>query len=999
MLLHFSLSCPHLSSLSIAYLSLSCNTPTINGSANYDTTYWMRSGIVTELFYVLSAVYAPPQMSQTTRDRVRGLFRRKKSPEVEVPESEASTSSPVLNSAEFIGLSPERADSWGSLTVNVEGPPRRAASHEFIDRSAEGQNLRPPLGGPAHRRVVSQDSPLNAGEQRREPDDVGPPLPRRIPNGFEFNVDPSVDPELALALKLSLEEEKARIARAERAERARQHPDKEVAPVRRKPVAKVNQAATSARPRLPDLIDLTSSGHDRTQGISSQPFNSVQAFHVAIEPPSEEDLIDLAFSGQDQSLDTLWKPFESMQTFNPAVEPATKANFQNALDDVNTTLGSDRYTYTSLREDDIRLLVLRPKQESHFTIECDIIHVSLRDRKIPEYEALSYCWGKHGVTHEIQLEGKKMMVGENLWVALRNLRGASEGKERRLWVDALCINQRNVEERSIQVLRMGSIYQHAQRVVISLGGSTSEGVERDLWDKLTIQEHADAHMGCAMSAIKAGTAGIEDVGNHYFPCNDIEELPEWSSPCFGTSLSVLLSSPWFRRRWVIQELAFSKEAVVQWGNHQVPWEALVDFVTWAEEFKDQIQFGEKIDTTGQPGMSAIDRTTRRGGLTLRQDGQGAGITIKKIEGLVFASKRMVQRGRHGNPFEKIYGLYPLDTLVTRFAAFNVTDPRDIVYSLLAFAQDKGNWHPDYEKSVHEVFVEFFQYAVRKTSRLDIICFPWARMYGKTLPTWIKPWLGSPTRPLFAEFVEPVFEEALLQIDTMHMYSASGSTVAREVEFRLDDRYILRTSGIWVGIVCLRTRPMSPDVTVHYTEQFKEWYRAAIGWHLSEERSRSAQSNSRQRLPRERSKANLMTPSKPASRQFDSLRDSFFKVVVAGKYSWENTPYTDKALFKMGLKETDFGITACSPLFQRIRPACYGRRLIWTDTGKLGLVPRNTEASDMICVLFGCSVPVILRPKDGRYIVIGECYIDGMMNGEAVLEYEMGKYQKMMFDIQ
>lgn len=945
-------------------------------------------------------------MSQSTRDRVRGLFRRTKSPE-EVPESEASTSSPVLNHPDFIGLSPERSDSWGSLTVNAEGPPRRAVSHEFIDRDAEAQSLRPPLGGPVHRRIVSQDSPLNVKEQRQKPEDVPPPRPPRPPreptrepprepSSFEFGVDPSVDPELALALKLSLEEENARKASVERAERARQNTEKEAGPVR--PVAKVKEAAASLRPRIPDLIDLTSSGQDGTQGISPQQFQSVQAFNPAVEPPAEQDLIGLVFSGQDRIWDTPSKPFESVQ--------ASKDS-QSLADTYSAAMsapGWDRYIYKPLREDDIRLLVLHPKQESQFTstIECDIIPVSLRDRNIPEYEALSYCWGKSGVTHEIQLGGKQMMVGENLWVALRNLREASKGKERRLWVDAICINQGNVEERSIQVLRMGSIYQHAKRVVISLGGSTSEGVERDLWDKLTIQEHADAHMGCAMTAIKTNTARIEDVGNHYFPCNDIEELPEWSSPCFGTSLSILLSSPWFRRRWVIQELAFSKEAVVQWGNHQVHWEALVDFVTWAEEFKDQIQFGEKIDVSGQPGMSAIDRTTRRGGLTLRQEGQGAGITIKKIEGLIFASKRMVQRGRHGNPFEKIYGLYPLDTLVTRFAAFNVTDPRDIVYSLLAFAQDRENWHPDYEKSVHEVFVEFFQYAVRKTSRLDMICFPWARMHGKTLPTWIKPWLGSPTRPLFAEFVEPVFEEALLQIDTMHMYSASGSTVAREVEFHHTDRYILRASGIWVGIVCLRARPMSPDITVHYTEQFKEWYRAAISWHLSEGRSRSAQSNSRQahRLPRERSKPLLNTPSKPtASRQFDSIRDSFFKVVVAGKYSWEHTPYTDKALFKRGLKETDLGITACSPLFQRIRPASYDRRLIWTDTGKLGLVPRNTEASDMICVLFGCSVPVILRPKDGRYIIIGECYIDGMMNGEAVLEYEMGKYSKMVFDIQ
>jgi hypothetical protein len=233
---------------------------------------------------------------------------------------------------------------------------------------------------------------------------------------------------------LSLEEENARKARVEKAERVRQNTEKEAGLVRRKTVAKVKNAAASPRPLIPDLIDLTSSGQDGTRGISPQQFQSVQAFNLAVELSAEQDLIDLAFPVHDKILDTRLKPFEQVQASKDS------RSFVDIYYAAISTPRRDQYIYEPLREDDIRLLILHPKQKSQITssIECVIIHVSLRDRKIPEYEALSYCWGKSSVTHVIQLGGKQMTVGENLWVALQNLREASEGKERRLWVDAIC---------------------------------------------------------------------------------------------------------------------------------------------------------------------------------------------------------------------------------------------------------------------------------------------------------------------------------------------------------------------------------------------------------------------------------------------------------------------------------------------------------------------------------------------------------------------------------
>jgi hypothetical protein len=58
--------------------------------------------------------------------------------------------------------------------------------------------------------------------------------------------------------------------------------------------------------------------------------------------------------------------------------------------------------------------------------------------------------------------------------------------------------------------------------------------------------------------------------------------------------------------------------------------------------------------------------------------------------------------------------------------------------------------------------------------------------------------------------------------------------------------------------------------------------------------------------------------------------------------------------------------------------------------RIGFVPKNTQVGDIICILYGGEVPYVLRPrKDGCYSIIGECYIHGIMHGEALSEGGIG----------
>ena len=84
-----------------------------------------------------------------------------------------------------------------------------------------------------------------------------------------------------------------------------------------------------------------------------------------------------------------------------------------------------------------------------------------------QYEAVSYVWGSNLKTHEILCSNKSLLVPYNWWKVLKHLRWPK--KIRNLWVDAICIDQDSVSERSLQVAVMDKIYSRAKTVLIWLG--------------------------------------------------------------------------------------------------------------------------------------------------------------------------------------------------------------------------------------------------------------------------------------------------------------------------------------------------------------------------------------------------------------------------------------------------------------------------------------------------------------------------------------------------
>ena len=185
----------------------------------------------------------------------------------------------------------------------------------------------------------------------------------------------------------------------------------------------------------------------------------------------------------------------------------------------------------------------------------------------PKYEALSYTWGSSTNPETASVETTKPLgigpstleIGQNLASALRHLRHAD--KPRTIWVDALCINQDDIVERSQQVSRMRYIYQHADRVVVWLGPSSNDSA-------------------LALSTLEYIGKQIELSPNcGRGPAPDCTE-PNWfDAGCplpysdeVWTAIHNLISRPWFERIWITQEIQVANsKAIIYCGKDETSW--------------------------------------------------------------------------------------------------------------------------------------------------------------------------------------------------------------------------------------------------------------------------------------------------------------------------------------------------------------------------------------------------------------------------------------------
>jgi hypothetical protein len=130
-----------------------------------------------------------------------------------------------------------------------------------------------------------------------------------------------------------------------------------------------------------------------------------------------------------------------------------------------------QYTPLNTKNSAIRLLTIHPVDpHDPLSLHCSLVQMSLDEH--PVYHALSYAWSDDDsdnlLPQGITVDGKQWMVGPNLAAALNARRERDLGQEP-IWIDAICINQADTNERSDQILRMRQIYAQAVLVTVWLG--------------------------------------------------------------------------------------------------------------------------------------------------------------------------------------------------------------------------------------------------------------------------------------------------------------------------------------------------------------------------------------------------------------------------------------------------------------------------------------------------------------------------------------------------
>src|SRR3569833_3981206 len=226
------------------------------------------------------------------------------------------------------------------------------------------------------------------------------------------------------------------------------------------------------------------------------------------------------------------------------------------------------YTYTPLRTDsqEIRVVYLdpcRPRRNCSGReappIRLRIETVTLHDAG--EYTCLSYTWGGREPRHTIQVDGHDFDVRADLFTALRRLR--LPDRPRRLWIDAICINQDDIPERDSQVAMMRHIFHNATDVIAWIGEDNGSQDQRAVDFVRALSTRAQG-----LITQKKGSSKMIDAETAAW----IGSITPWA---FVGSVWMdfisLIERPWFSRIWIVQEIVMARNTTVWCGRHQLDW--------------------------------------------------------------------------------------------------------------------------------------------------------------------------------------------------------------------------------------------------------------------------------------------------------------------------------------------------------------------------------------------------------------------------------------------
>ncbi|KAJ3534133.1 hypothetical protein NM208_g1039 [Fusarium decemcellulare] len=618
-----------------------------------------------------------------------------------------------------------------------------------------------------------------------------------------------------------------------------------------------------------------------------------------------------------------------------------------------------------------RVFVLEPGQEND----------SLQGRletyvfdNAPPYEALSYTWGAPDRNRSMRCNDLDFPITESLDVALRRLRYFD--KPRIIWIDQICINQDNLEERSQQVGVMRNIYSGAHIVNAWLGP--------DPLDEAKLV--ADVVHRMAMLCLQ----GV-DLVSSTFPSNEELQrlrLPARDSPAW-TAFNRLLKLPYFTRVWIIQEIAVAEDFQILWGESVIP---------------------------GRQFRLVHDWGFRNG--FFRQDA-----SISSPSPSLDLSNSMVLVERSQDWMQ----------LMVATRGYESTDKRDRIFALIGLVEDtQRGIVADYNKSDKEVYTELASHLISRTNKLDVLSY--AGLHDASTvecPFWAPIWTDSE----IGSFIDFEFcatrnrdvireTKSTFEVLALKGFNIDSLKLVGKTPLGSSFSQIMDSFGMMMGenelvqnmygcnlisplILTLAAGRSVDDDSFpcigsgdSHLDQFAGYAANCIFLELIKDSPDSACLRKTIDIIRQTTESRAdKAPQAPFFQ--DASTEAWFRERLSSlDLGNGNFDFVTRSLET--LRTVSGAAFESKRKFQwlyEVRSAAE-RKFFITQTGYMGIGPPCMEPKDIICALFGGSTPYVIRPAstEGEYLFVGECYVHGLMDGEALDMHERGELTEQWFSL-
>ncbi|RFU33107.1 hypothetical protein B7463_g3209, partial [Scytalidium lignicola] len=672
------------------------------------------------------------------------------------------------------------------------------------------------------------------------------------------------------------------------------------------------------------------------------------------------------------------------------------------------------YSSLPLKDQEIRVLTIIPDDWAT-AIHCKLNIVSLDDAL--EFTALSYVWGMSMQDGTLCINGREQRIGRSLETALRYYRRA--GWHMPLWVDAVCINQDDVSERSSQVAIMACIYSSAAIVFVVLGAGI-DLAEDDYFQKvMTLQRFRFSTYGQGLSgailppgwergnsqavlkdektsvlfAFLEGAVDLKsfdhlgDVGRWGAVSRDLEES-DYPWQILIQILEDFTREAWWTRAWTLQESVVGIEPIFVYRTAAAPW-ALVREVAgsmdthisdcctpylvneapprYAASVRKLITYVKSVEETrdvydGIYHGSEVDQHALNRLLGIRKDfaalavADGAGSLELK---LLYAYLWMHHRR-------------------------DASDSRDKVYALLSLTKLRNApsfIYPDYGKGEEDVYISTARAIIQDSASLDLLSAA-GKFRSNKFPSWVPDWS-----------IVDDSDEITTQMRALLTYNASLETEV-EVSFHESSHSLLSAEGLILDHIGVLGQRATPEV-----QDGRDMWHTIFAWM----QIAHAHSSSTKWVDFCRTICTdlLMWP-----------RDRVFRRMgpISGKYT-QDVPQEELTQLSVEQMKTCFlawhlllerqamrGVARMAAGLQmedQVKITTAFRRFAVLSLGYIGLVPSSSEEGDCVVFFRGCRFPFVVRPiarpenKAVWYKVVGDCYIHGFMDGQ-IKDHVLGK---------